>query len=206
LIERYLGRTVHRDRFSDKEPSPRGFASYVPMREPAISFSSKRELFRPRHSCRARRDAAVVHCPLLFVGGRAQLPAIGGTVTEIIRQFAAGRRFHADGALAGAQRHLRLASGLGNVLLLQRGILQMASKIALWRRWEWRISGALTKRSRRLPACQTILNAIGNLLADGRQVEEFLFAEDICGFFGKLPIRRRLVPKVIIPIHTWHCA
>ena len=66
-------------------------------------------------------------------------------------------------------------------------------------------SGALTKRSRRLSACQTILDAIGNLLADGRQVEEFLFAEDICGFFGKLPIRRRLVPKVIIPIHTWHC-
>ena len=59
--------------------------------------------------------------------------------------------------------------------------------------------------SRRLPACQTILNAIGNLLADGRQVEEFLFAEDICGFFGKLPIRRCLLPKVIIPIHTWHC-
>ena len=47
-------------------------------------------------------DAAVVHCPLLFVGGRAQLPAIGETVTEIIRQFAAGRRAHADGALAGA--------------------------------------------------------------------------------------------------------
>jgi hypothetical protein len=83
-------------------------------------------------------DAAVVHCPLLFVGGRAQLPAIGGVVTEIIRQFTAGRR-------------------------------------------------AFAKRSRRLPACQTILNAIGNLVADGRQVEEFLFAEDICGFFGKLP-------------------
>jgi hypothetical protein len=32
-----------------------------------------------------------------------------------------------------------------------------------------------------------------------------LFAEDICGFFGKLPIRRRLLPKVIIPIHTWRC-
>jgi hypothetical protein len=64
----------------------------------------------------------------------------------------------------------------------------------------------LTKRSRRLPACQTILNAISNLLADGRQVEEVLFTEDIFGFFGKLPIDRRLVPKVIIPIHTWHCA
>jgi hypothetical protein len=40
-------------------------------------------------------------------------------------------------------------------------------------------------RCRRLPACQTILNAIGNLLADLCQVEEFLFAEDIFGFFGK---------------------
>jgi len=39
-------------------------------------------------------------------------------------------------------------------------------------------------RCRRLPACQTILNAIGNLLADRCQVEEFLFAEDIFGFFG----------------------
>ena len=44
--------------------------------------------------------------------------------------------------------------------------------------------------SRRLPACQTILNAIGNLLADGCQFEEFLFA-DIFRFFGKLPIYRR---------------
>jgi hypothetical protein len=47
-----------------------------------------------------------------------------------------------------------------------------------------------------LPACETILNAIGNLLTDRCQVEEFLFAEDIFGFFGKLPIHRRLVPKV----------
>jgi hypothetical protein len=62
---------------------------------------------------------------------------------------------------------------------------------------------ALPKGFPRLPACQTILNAIGNLLADRCQVEEFLF---ILGFFGKLPIHRRLVPKVIIPIHVWHCA
>jgi hypothetical protein len=59
--------------------------------------------------------------------------------------------------------------------------------------------------SRRLPACQTILNAIGNLLADGCQVEEFLFA-DIFRFFGKLPIYRSLVPEIIIPIHACHCA
>ena len=62
------------------------------------------------------------------------------------------------------------------------------------------------KQVRGLPACQTILNTIGNLLADGCQVEQFLFAEDIFGFFGKLPIRRRLVPKVIIPIHACHGA
>jgi len=59
--------------------------------------------------------------------------------------------------------------------------------------------------SRTLPACQTILNAIGNLLADGCQVEQFLFA-DIFRFFGKLPIYRRLVPEIIIPIHACHCA
>ena len=62
------------------------------------------------------------------------------------------------------------------------------------------------KRSRRLPAGQTILNAIGNLLAGDCQVEEFLFAEDIFGFFSKLPIHRRLMPKVIIPIHACHDA
>ena len=65
----------------------------------------------------------------------------------------------------------------------------------------------MTKMMRldRSPACQTILDAIGNLLADGRQVEEFLFAEAIFGLFGNLPIHRRLVPKIIIPIHAWHC-
>jgi hypothetical protein len=57
-----------------------------------------------------------------------------------------------------------------------------------------------------LPACQTILNGIGDLLAYGRQVEKFLFAEGIFCFYGKLPIHRRLVPKVVIPIHVCHCA
>jgi hypothetical protein len=59
--------------------------------------------------------------------------------------------------------------------------------------------------SRRLTACQTILNAIGNLLAHGCQVEEFLFA-DIFRFFGKLPIYHRFVPEITIPIHACHCA
>ena len=53
-----------------------------------------------------------------------------------------------------------------------------------------------------LPTCQPILDAIGNLFADGCQGEEFLFAEAIFGPFGKLPINHRLVPKVVIPIHV----
>jgi hypothetical protein len=59
----------------------------------------------------------------------------------------------------------------------------------------WPSFSGLPQGSRRLPACQTILNAIGNLVADSRQVEEFLFSADILGFFGKLPINHRLVPK-----------
>jgi hypothetical protein len=54
------------------------------------------------------------------------------------------------------------------------------------------------------PTCQTILDAIGNLFADGCQVEEFLFSEAVFGLFGKLPIHRGLGSKVIIPIHAWH--
>ena len=56
-----------------------------------------------------------------------------------------------------------------------------------------------------LPAGQTILYAVGNLFADGCQVEELLFAEAVFGLFGKLPIHRRLGSKVIIPIHARHC-
>jgi hypothetical protein len=44
---------------------------------------------------------------------------------------------------------------------------------------------------RPLSACQAILNVIGDLLADGCQVEEFL--KGIFGFFGKLPIHGRLL-------------
>src|SRR5262245_55569560 len=64
----------------------------------------------------------------------------------------------------------------------------------------------LSFKLRTLPTCQAILDAIGNLFADGCQVEEILFAEAIFGLFGKLPIHRRLGSKVIIPIHAWHCA
>jgi len=69
-----------------------------------------------------------------------------------------------------------------------------------------RVAGPGQKDFGGLPACQTILNAIGDLLAYGRQVKKLLFAENIFGFVGKSPIHRRLVPKVVIPIHVRHCA
>jgi hypothetical protein len=56
-----------------------------------------------------------------------------------------------------------------------------------------------------LPACPTILDVIGDLLADGRQIEEFLLNEGIFGLFGKLPIHSRLLPKIFIPVHVSSC-
>jgi hypothetical protein len=64
----------------------------------------------------------------------------------------------------------------------------------------------LPKESRRVTRLSNDPQCYWQLLADRCQVEEFLFAEDIFGFFGKLPIHHRLVPKEIIPIHACHCA
>jgi hypothetical protein len=47
---------------------------------------------------------------------------------------------------------------------------------------------------RRLPARQMILDIIGYLLADGRQLKHLIFDDRIVGLIGKLPILRRLVP------------
>src|SRR3977135_3961896 len=41
----------------------------------------------------------------------------------------------------------------------------------------------------------------GDLLADGRQIEEFRFNEGIFGLFGQLPIHGRLLPKIFIQVH-----
>jgi hypothetical protein len=51
------------------------------------------------------------------------------------------------------------------------------------------------------PARATILDVIGDLLADACQVDEFLLDEGIFGLLGKLPIHGRLLPKIVIPVH-----
>jgi hypothetical protein len=52
-----------------------------------------------------------------------------------------------------------------------------------------------------LAAGPTILDVVGDLLADSCEVEEFLLDEGIFGLLGKLPIHGRLLPKIIIPVH-----
>ena len=44
---------------------------------------------------------------------------------------------------------------------------------------------------------------IGDLLADGCQIEELLLNQDIFSLFGKFPIHSRLLPKIVIPVHAW---
>jgi hypothetical protein len=43
-----MPRTTHRDRFSDKEPSPRGLASYEVNAGAAVSFNPGANYFRGR--------------------------------------------------------------------------------------------------------------------------------------------------------------
>jgi hypothetical protein len=44
-----------------------------------------------------------------------------------------------------------------------------------------------------LSARQMILDIIGYLLADGRQLKHLIFDDRIVGLFGKVPIHHRLV-------------
>jgi hypothetical protein len=47
---------------------------------------------------------------------------------------------------------------------------------------------------RQSPACQTVLDAIGDLLADRRQLKQVFFDDKIVRLLGKFPIRSRLAP------------
>ena len=53
-----------------------------------------------------------------------------------------------------------------------------------------------------LPAGETILDVVGDLFADVCQFEEFLLDYGIFGLLGKLSIHGRLLPQIVIPLHT----
>jgi hypothetical protein len=53
-----------------------------------------------------------------------------------------------------------------------------------------------------LPARQMIFDVIGDLLADRRQLKQFVLDDRIVGPLGKVPIHGRLVPEIVRPIHA----
>jgi hypothetical protein len=55
---------------------------------------------------------------------------------------------------------------------------------------------------RSLPARQMVLDIIGDLLADRRQLKQLVLDDRIVGLLGKLPIHGRLVPEIVRPIHA----
>src|SRR5882762_1003579 len=53
-----------------------------------------------------------------------------------------------------------------------------------------------------LPACQMIFDVVGDILADRRQLKQLVLDDRVIGLLGKLPIRGRLVPEIVRPIHA----
>jgi hypothetical protein len=56
-----------------------------------------------------------------------------------------------------------------------------------------------------LPARQMVLDIVGDLIADRRQLKQFVLDDRIVGLLGKLPIQGRLVPEIVRPIHAAQC-
>jgi hypothetical protein len=56
-----------------------------------------------------------------------------------------------------------------------------------------------------LSARQTIFNITGDLLADRGQFKKFFLDEGIFRLLAKLPINRRLLPQIVIPVHARSC-
>src|SRR5262249_20021726 len=47
------------------------------------------------------------------------------------------------------------------------------------------------------------LDVVGDLFAHVCQVEQFFLDDGIFGLFGKLSIRGRLLPEIVVPLHTY---
>jgi hypothetical protein len=53
-----------------------------------------------------------------------------------------------------------------------------------------------------LPACETVLDIIGDLFAHGRQLKHLVFGDRIVSLLGKLPILGCFVPEIVCPFHV----
>ena len=78
-----MPRTTHRDRFSDKEPSPRGLASYEVNAGAAVSFSPGANYFRRRREPEPGTTSGARRC---FVCEGRPLAPYGTLATSEIRE------------------------------------------------------------------------------------------------------------------------
>jgi hypothetical protein len=53
-----------------------------------------------------------------------------------------------------------------------------------------------------LPACEMVLDIIGDLFTHGRQLKHLVFDDRIVSLLGKLPILGCLVPEIVRPVHV----
>jgi hypothetical protein len=114
-VERYMPRTTHRDRFSDKEPSPRGLASYDVNAGAAVSFSRGANYFRGR-----RREPE----PGTTSGAREETPRSVSRRTPHLAEQACGRdydpyseRGHANAEVCPLQPLRSTAKGMSHLSL-----------------------------------------------------------------------------------------
>jgi hypothetical protein len=53
-----------------------------------------------------------------------------------------------------------------------------------------------------LPACEMVLDIIGDLFTHGRQLKHLVFDDRIVSLLCKLPILGCLVPEIVRPVHV----
>jgi hypothetical protein len=56
--------------------------------------------------------------------------------------------------------------------------------------------------SDQLPACEMVLDIIGNLFTHGRQLKHLVFDDRIVSLLGKLPILDCFLPEIVSPVHV----
>ena len=54
----------------------------------------------------------------------------------------------------------------------------------------------------RLSGGHAILDIIGNLVANIRQFQQFLFDQGVVSFFGQFSVFSSFVSKIIVPVHA----
>jgi hypothetical protein len=65
-----------------------------------------------------------------------------------------------------------------------------------------RLSHSTSDVRDQLPACEMVLDIVGDLFTHGRQLKHLGFDDRIVSLLGKLPILGCLVPEIVRPVHV----